>query len=189
MALAINDSGKVLRDGPMSAGGRGPRRCCGQWSGKATKLGALLGSDRNYREAVGINNADDIVGNGDTNNGYSSVIMGFCLLPATVTAATHHRRLFGGRTLSFSNGQGWCWSSLLPASALLDIRGEPGGKLGAESLAKTNWARPKKPPRPPCLSTNVATGVRRRPPDRRPAPLGPGGPNARKRRRNSEKPR
>ena len=59
-----------------------------QPSGKATNLGAILGSDWTNTEAVGINDVGDIVGYGRYNNGTVSGSFGFLLTPVTGPAVS-----------------------------------------------------------------------------------------------------
>jgi hypothetical protein len=85
-ALAINDDGKSL--GYADIEGGGTEAVLWQPSGKATNLGALLGSDWTDTEAVGINDLGDIVGYGDYQNGTVSGIYGFLLTPSDGTGVS-----------------------------------------------------------------------------------------------------
>jgi hypothetical protein len=77
------------------------------WSptGKATNLGAILGSSWTDTYAVGINNSGDIIGNGY----YHGVLNGFLLTPDSLSAAaapelaTWVMLLAGFASLSFAS--------------------------------------------------------------------------------------
>ena len=85
-ALAINDCGKSV--GYADIAGGGTEAVLWQPSGKATNLGALLGSDWTNTEAVGINDLGDIIGYGDYQNGAVSGISGFLLTPSAGTGVS-----------------------------------------------------------------------------------------------------
>ena len=89
-ALAINNSGKSVGYACTVAVSAG--KCVDteavlwQSTGKATNLGALLGSDWSNTEAVAINDLGDIVGYGHYNNGTLNGTYGFLLTPSAGAA-------------------------------------------------------------------------------------------------------
>ena len=131
-ALAINDSGQSV--GYADIAGGGTEAVLWQPSGKATNLGALLGSDWSNTEAVGINNLGDIVGYGHYNNGTVSGTYGFLLTPAAATAVSAIPAP-PRPPPSFPHGR--CWLSASLASALSDTAARERGKRGAKSWPKS----------------------------------------------------
>jgi hypothetical protein len=88
-ALAINNSGRSVGYACTAVSGGecvDTEAVLWQSTGKATNLGALLGSDWSDTEAVGINDLGDIIGYGDYNNGTLNGTYGFLLTPSAGAA-------------------------------------------------------------------------------------------------------